>query len=188
MRDAGRGDEVLLGMGAVMAARRERFEAATAPGVADATMDEIGQRMSDGESLKTICTAMDIPYSRMRTWIAESDAREETYQNFKAAFVEHGVDLATRAVKDATPETVAVARLHSDHFLKLAKAYVPKEYGDKTDVNVNVQQWVLRLPEQAESTEQWRASVARVINSAQTPALTSGSQVPETVSADAAPV
>ena len=65
-------------MGALMAARRKRFEV----WVSDerGALEELGQRMGDGESLQEICKGMDIPQSRVMAWLMGDVKRWEVYQ------------------------------------------------------------------------------------------------------------
>lgn len=46
-----------------------------------ATMDEILQRVSEKESLGQVCTAWDVPFARVRAWLAASSDREAAYEN-----------------------------------------------------------------------------------------------------------
>jgi hypothetical protein len=90
-------------MGAIIADRQARFlELTTTAEHAAATLDEILQRVADGEPLAKICEAWDQPYGRVRSWLAKDPEREAAYRAARSlradALVDETTDLADSAL------------------------------------------------------------------------------------------
>lgn len=129
-------------MGALMAARRERFER----WVADegAALEELAQRMGDGEFLPAICAGMDIPQSRVMAWLMGDVRRWEVYQ--RALRVQADLDVAaTVAIADTLRVTregeevqvdVPQAKLMIETRFKRAGFYDPERFSPKAGADV----------------------------------------------------
>jgi hypothetical protein len=115
-------------MGAIIADRQARFLDLTAAERGLATLSEILQRVSESETLAEVCAAWDVPFGRVRAWIASDPERETAY--FGA--------LRLRA-DSLAGETVAIAdgdgfpqnkRIRIDTRFRLAGFYDKQFYGD----------------------------------------------------------
>lgn len=127
----------------MMAARRERFER----WVADegAALEELAQRMGDGEFLPAICAGMDIPQSRVMAWLMGDVRRWEVYQ--RALRVQADMDVAaTVAIADRLEVTqpdgevvqvdVPQAKLMIETRFKRAGFYDPERFSPKAGADV----------------------------------------------------
>jgi len=107
---------------------------------ADDQIEELLERTANGEPLTRICQGAKMPKRRtVYDWI-ESD--EKFAAQFRAArargihaLAEECLEIADRPSKDAVEATDK--RLRIDTRLRLAGKWLPKEYGDKIDVNYN---------------------------------------------------
>ncbi|SRR5258708_23386 len=45
-----------------------------------ATLEELAQRVADGDSLVAICKDWDVPYGRFASWVASDPARNDVYE------------------------------------------------------------------------------------------------------------
>lgn len=129
----------------------------------------IFQRLTDSETLQQIAKAWGLPKGRFVEWFTTQHA--ELYDTALKVKADNLANDALANVEDATPETVSVRKLQADTKLKVASKWDRSRYGDKQDVNVNVTQWVMRLPTPAANSLEWRESVEKIINPAPTPAL-----------------
>lgn len=93
------------------------------------TMDEISQRMGDGEGLPAICKGWDVPYSRMLSWLMADEKRYAVYERALEvaahALVSEGVGIADAA------EDVPKARLQVDTRFRTAQFHAREKYGEK---------------------------------------------------------
>lgn len=94
-----------------------------------ATMDELCQRVADGESLTEICKAWDVPRSRIAAWVGSSPAREASYH---AAQALHADALMSEVVgiADGASEDVQRDRLSVDTRMKVASKLYRARFGD----------------------------------------------------------
>ena len=115
-------------MGALMAARRKRFEV----WVSDerGALEELGQRMGDGESLQEICKGMDIPQSRVMAWLMGDVKRWEVYQRCLKVQAAIRVEEALEDAKNGG-ENVAHAKLIVDTKFRQASFYDPERFSPK---------------------------------------------------------
>lgn len=120
-------------MGALMAARRERFER----WVADegAALEELAQRMGDGEFLPAICAGMDIPQSRVMAWLMGDVRRWEVYQRALRVQAAIRVEEALEDAKNGG-ENVAHAKLVVDTKFRQAAFYDPERFSPKAGADV----------------------------------------------------
>lgn len=109
---------------------------------ADDMVEELLERTEKGEPLTVICADSRMPArSSVYAWI-ESD--EKFAGRFRAARARGVHALAEECLKIADepatdPVKVADKRVRIDTRLRLAGKWLPKEYGDKLDVNYNAE-------------------------------------------------
>ncbi|HEX8415238.1 MAG TPA: hypothetical protein VF637_15350 [Sphingomicrobium sp.] len=109
---------------------------------ADDMVEELLLRTERGEPLTRICTDSNMPSrASVYSWI-ESD--EQFAGRFRAArargvhaLAEECLTIADEPTND--PVQVANKRVRIDTRLRLAGKWLPKEYGDKLDVNYNAE-------------------------------------------------
>lgn len=96
----------------------------------------IAQRVAEGESLKSIARAWEVPHGPLLMWIMEDDARMTVYRNglIAAGFTE--ADEAKEIADAATPEDATVAKLRADVRRWGASKKAPEFFGERLDVQV----------------------------------------------------
>lgn len=111
---------------------------------ADDQIDELLDRTAKGEPLSTICKDPRMPgRSTVYEWLdADADFAGQ-FQRARAQGVHHLVEecIEIADAPVAKDDSVAVAnkRVRIDTRLRLAGKWLPKEYGDKIDVNYNAE-------------------------------------------------
>lgn len=139
----------------------------------------IFQRLTDSETLQQIARAWGLPKGRFVEWFTTQHAElYDTALKVRADNLAHEAlsisDEQNEVVKEngqTFDPDVPRDKLRIDTRLKIASKWDRSRYGDKQDVNVNVTQWVMRLPTPAANSLEWRESVEKIINPAPTPAL-----------------
>jgi hypothetical protein len=123
-------------MGAVAQDRQARFLERVDPACAAATLEEICQRVSDDETLAEVCKAWDLPFGRVRAWIAAEPEREAAYH---AALRLRADQLAgeTIAIADDVTAFPQQKRVRIDTRFKLASYYDKQRFGDAPTVAVS---------------------------------------------------
>lgn len=117
------------------------------------TLDELQQRVTDGETLVSICKAWDVPYGRVAAWLEAEPERMEAYKaalRIRAdALVAEAVQVArttqegvsTKTGPDGTVETredmLGHRKLEIDTFFKAAAKWDRARYGDSTHLEVS---------------------------------------------------
>ena len=98
------------------------------------TPDVIFMRITEGETLREIARAWNVPVGRLLLWIMDD---EERYALYKRALevqaherVSEAVDIADNALP--TTEGISHAKLRVDTRFKVAKHHAPAMYGDKS--------------------------------------------------------
>lgn len=142
----------------------------------------IFHRITEGETLHEIARTWGVPKGRFVEWFATNHA--DLYESALKVWADR---LAHEALEIADEQNEVVKengqkfdpdvprdKLRIDTRLKLASKFDRARYGDKQDLNVNVTQWVLRLPTPAPNTDEW----LKTINAAPTPALPSPAPEP----------
>lgn len=97
--------------------------------------DRICERIAEGESLREICQAKDMP-ARVNVirWLEKDEALRNQYARARELQADHEFD-EIKAIADlASAEDVQVARLRVDARKWRAGKLRPKVYGDKVDV------------------------------------------------------
>lgn len=113
----------------------------------DATIGVIVQRLTDGETLRDIAKAWQVPYGKLAEWMVEDRERSEKYN---AALKIWADSLAQECVRIADEQAEVVKRdgssfdpdvprdkLRIDTRLKLAGKWNRERYGDQTDLKVS---------------------------------------------------
>ena len=94
------------------------------------TLEEISQRMADGEGLPAICRAWDVPYGRVLGWLMADAKRYAVYQR-ALEVAAHALVSETVAISDGEPEgDTQRDRLRVDTRFRVAKHHAPKVYGE----------------------------------------------------------
>lgn len=130
----------------VMVDRVARFLEATSVSRETQTMDELSQRMGDGEGLPAICKGWDVPYSRMLSWLMADEKRYAVYER-ALEVAAHALIAETVAIADEQAEVVKrdgstydpdVARdkLRVDTRFKKAQFHAREKYGEKAQQGV----------------------------------------------------
>lgn len=73
-------------------------------------MEVIVQRVADGEFLKEIARAWEVPYGKLAQWIIEDVERSELYARARRFAVGAAADEMVRVTNAATPETIPVVK------------------------------------------------------------------------------
>lgn len=103
------------------------------------TADAILQRVTGGESLRSICVASDMPAeSTVRTWGASNLGFGERLRQAREASASHWDEQAERVLVEApsTREELARAKELAQHYRWRALKYAPRDYGERVDLNV----------------------------------------------------
>lgn len=104
----------------------------------EGTLDELSQRLADGETLPEVCAAWDVPFSRVMAWLMAEPSRHARYMR-SLEMAAHGLVAATVGIADeAVPEDVAVRKLRVDTRFRVAGKHARALYGDRLDVTADV--------------------------------------------------
>lgn len=95
------------------------------------TAGVVFQRVAGGETLKEIARAWGLPVGLFAHWYTTEHGRD--YEAALAARSEELAHGALEAVDGATPETVGVAKLQADTYLRVAGKWNRKRYGEERD-------------------------------------------------------
>lgn len=88
-------------------------------------------RLADGESLREIARAWDVPPGRLLNWLMDDEKRYAIYRRALEVHA-HGLVAETLDIADgANPSSVSVAKLRVDTRFRIAKSHAPAIYGDK---------------------------------------------------------
>lgn len=106
----------------------------------DDQVKELLARTEKGVPLVTICADPKMPArSSVYEWIEADEAFAGRFRSARArgvhALVEECIDIADAPVSKDDSVAVANKRVRIDTRLRLAGKWLPKEYGDKLDVN-----------------------------------------------------
>ena len=109
------------------------------------TLEEIGQRMAEGEGLPAICRSWDVPYGRVLGWLMADAERYAVYcralEVAAHGLVAEAVPLADEAAslvaEGAKPAAVTAKALQVDTRFRVAKHHAAKMYGE-VDVALKV--------------------------------------------------
>jgi hypothetical protein len=123
-------------MGALMMDRAARYVELVERD--SATLEELSQRMAEGEGLPAICKAWDVPYGRVLGWLMADAERYAVYcralEVAAHALVAEAVPLADEAAElieaGAKPSAVTAKALQVDTRFRVAKHHAAKMYGE----------------------------------------------------------
>lgn len=118
-----------------------RLEELTAPEVAGETMGMLVQRMTDGQTLKEIAAALEVPYGLLAAWIAEDANRAEQYARASRIWVD-GLARETVKIADETPPVkgaAQVAKLKFETRRWLASKLNRGVYGDQVQISGKIE-------------------------------------------------
>lgn len=96
-------------------------------------MDVIAQRIADGEKLKDIAKAWEVPFGRLMIWINADAKRKELYWDAVAFGAHAEVDAAQKIADDAAPEEVPSARLRVSVRQWRAERLFKDRYAQRTE-------------------------------------------------------
>ena len=102
------------------------------------TLQEIVQRVAEGERLKQVCRSKGWPYAVVAEWVAGNEGATKAYEQALRLAAD---DLALETVAiadDAGPEEVAKAKHQTDVRLRLAGRLYRERYGEQVQHNVMV--------------------------------------------------
>lgn len=102
------------------------------------TMDVISQRVAEGEPLKEIADAWNVPYGRLAKWIATDPHRLAEFEAALATWADAEAQSCIGIADDADPDDIAHAKLRIDTRLRLAEKWNRKRYGQKGEAGGDV--------------------------------------------------
>lgn len=109
---------------------------------------QIITRIADGDSPKSIASSFGIHYVYLKRWLEEHAGEDVALAGrARADCLEYN---ATSAVDMADPDSVAVARLQADHYMKLAGKLDRAKFGEKVVVENTVSVDLLEAIQSAE--------------------------------------
>src|SRR3990167_11236765 len=113
-----------------------RFEALVRE---EGTMGVIVQRIAEGETLKALAQAWQVPYGRLAQWIVESKDRSELYVNAKALCETARAD-DIHALADGVTNKLelGIANLRLKATQWAAAKWNPARFGDSSSLSVSV--------------------------------------------------
>lgn len=98
-----------------------------------ATLEEMAQRVAEGETLAEVCAAWDVPYGRVRAWISADPRRLELYQAAQSFYAD-ALAMETIAIADGGGGDTAHAALRNRARQWLAGKLDRARYGDSVVV------------------------------------------------------
>lgn len=102
--------------------------------------DELCERLSDGESLRAICSDKHMPNKgSVFRWLANDPVLSDQYARAREEQADVIFDEVLDIADDAKPEDVQVARLRIDARKWMAGKMRPKKYGDKLELSGNAE-------------------------------------------------
>jgi hypothetical protein len=127
-------------MGELKNDRIARYLEKIRPDMADWTLEELFQRMADGETLYEVCGAWDVPTGRVLTWLMADEKRHAMYLR-ALEVAAHGLVAQTVEIADEQPGqtasggtdagAVAHAKLRIETRFRVAAAHAKQMYGGK---------------------------------------------------------
>ena len=86
-------------------------------------------RIAEGESPAAVATGMGLPWFVLRRWLEDAPDRVKQWELGKRCFADGLAYESLRVVRDADPDSVAVARLQSETYAKAAGKVSRVEWG-----------------------------------------------------------
>lgn len=106
----------------------------------DGAMGMIVQRLTDGETLREIAVSRQVPYGKLAEWITEDVGRAEQYARATRIWIDAEAR-ETVGIADGAGDTkvgIAHAKLKVDTRLRLAGKLYREQYGEASQVSVQV--------------------------------------------------
>jgi len=97
--------------------------------------EELVQRVAEGETLKEFCRSRNLPYGRVAQWICENEGVLGKYEAALRLWADALAQEAVQLAREATPQTVGVAKLRIGTHLKLAGKWDRERYGERLRVD-----------------------------------------------------
>jgi len=127
-------------MGELKNDRIARYLEKIHPDMADWTLEELFQRMADGETLYEVCSAWDVPTGRVLTWLMADEKRHAMYLR-ALEVAAHGLVAEAVGIADEPANVlasgatdagaVAHAKLRIETRFRVAQAHAKQMYGGK---------------------------------------------------------
>ena len=112
-------------------------------------LDMVTTRIAVGENPQGIALSMGMPWMVMRKWMEDKPERMQAWELAKRCFADGLAYEGLKAVKEADPETVQVAKLQFDAYTKTAGKVSREDWGEKVQVEINQTISVLDALEEA---------------------------------------
>lgn len=132
--------------------RRATFNQITSPEHEAATMEELKQRVTDGESLREVSSALNVPHGLFASWIESEPTRMDAYKAalrvradglLHAALAVAANTQAGQTIKEGpdgvvttTEDMLGHRKLNVDTNLKVAARWDPARFGDSQRVEL----------------------------------------------------
>jgi hypothetical protein len=114
-------------MGQGVVERLARLEAVLSD---ETTMGVVCERLSEGETLREVCLAWEVPHGRVLGWILGDEARTGAYLRALEVASHALVGECVGIADGAEAETVGVAKLRIDTRWRVAAAHSKALYGE----------------------------------------------------------
>ncbi len=126
-----------------------RLDAMIAEDSEEGVLARVTTRIAIGENPQDIALSMGMPWIVMRKWMEDKPERMQAWELARRCFADGLAYEGLKAVKDANPETVQVAKLKFDAYTKTAGKVSREEWGEKVQVEINQTISVLDALEEA---------------------------------------
>ena len=104
----------------------------------DKTAETLCRRLSDGESLRTICEDEGMPYRKtVRHWAFKNPTFATQYARARAEGMYALAEDALHRAKTCRPEEAASTRVYIDTVKWFAAKMAPAAFGDKASIDLN---------------------------------------------------
>lgn len=110
-----------------------RLDARIAEYGEDGLLSELCGRVSEGEHPFDVAKTMGVAWNVMKRWLEDDERRMEELSFAKRCYADKLAWDSLSEVRDADVETVALAKLRSDKYEKMAGKFDRGSWGDKTE-------------------------------------------------------
>lgn len=135
----------------------------------EGVLARVTTRIAIGENPQDIALSMGMPWIVMRKWMEDKPERMQAWELAKRCFADGLAYEGLKAVKDADPETVQVAKLQFDAYTKTAGKVSREEWGEKVQVEINQTISVVDALEEARMRVIGASAVARMTDATDSP-------------------
>jgi hypothetical protein len=126
-----------------------RLDAMIAEDSEEGVLARVMTRIAIGDDPREIALSMGMPWLVLRKWLEDKPERMEEWALADRCFADGLAYEGLKAVKEADPETVQVAKLQFDAYTKTAGKVSREEWGEKVQVEINQTISVLDALEEA---------------------------------------